>query len=88
MNLIDRVRLSLARPLLRKMARQLLPVISPWTTATFYDTDFQTLDAQAYKGNSAVFACTSVLSFGFIEPSLRVYDVKKEEISHPPTPHQ
>lgn len=85
MNLIDRLRFSLARPILQKMARQLLPIISPWKTATFLDADFPTLDAEAYKGNSAVFACTSVLSFGFIEPSLRVYDAKKEEIVTHPT---
>lgn len=85
MNIIDRVRLSLARPLLQKMARQLLPVISPWVSATFFDIDFTTLRDEGYKKNSAFFACLSALSFAFIEPSLKVYDAEKQEILKHPT---
>lgn len=81
-NMLDRIRYALAPTALKAAA--LMPVLSPWIRATFFDADFYSLNSEAYKKNSAVFACLSALAFAFIEPPLKFYGKDSAELpDHP-----
>lgn len=71
MNAIDRFRFWLARGLIKAAA---LPIVTPWVAASFLDPAFRLLVKEAYKKNSAVWACLSALAFSFPEPPVIVSD--------------
>jgi len=52
-----------------------LSYMPPWASAFFMDVSFSTLVREGVKSNSAVFACLSALTSGFIEAPLHVLDM-------------
>jgi len=78
---IDRVRLWLARGLIKAAG---LPIIPPWVTASFLEPTFRNLVREGYKANGAVFACISALAFSYPEPPYVVTDLDENPLTNHP----
>lgn len=70
MSIVDRLRVRLARGMLKAMNLTLTP---EWARHAFMAPTFDALTREGYKGNAAVFACISQLVMGYIEPRLMVW---------------
>ena len=71
-SLAKRMRYALAHVLLKSAGVAELMGFPRWIDYSFTEATFVRLVSEAYRANSAVFACVSTLAFGFIEPKLRV----------------
>ncbi|HRF46681.1 MAG TPA: phage portal protein [Anaerolineales bacterium] len=77
----DRMRLSMARGLLKATA---LPIVPPWVRASWLDPIWRNLVREGYKSNAAVFACINTFAFFFPEPPLRIYGADGNPVSNHP----
>ncbi len=70
LNLWDRMRLSLARGLMKASA---MPIVAPWVQASWLEPLWRNLVREGYKANAAVYAMTTTFAFYFPEPPLKIY---------------